>query len=107
VSREPCVIDIAIGKLGVRQGFKACLYVAMWGVAAEGIGHAPASPGEVAEYWGRSQATLYRGQVAFRKAFSPELTPERLWLLARKRVEGKVNEREAVSAVSSMRWVSP
>ena len=106
MSREMAVIDVAIRKLGVRKGFKACLYVAMWGIAAEGIGHAPVNPDEVADYWERSRATCYRGQVAFREAFAPEMTPERLWLLARKRVEGKVNEREAVSAVSSMKWVS-
>ena len=105
MSREMTVIDVAIRKLGVRKGFKACLYVAMWGIAAEAIGHAPASPGEVADYWERSQATLYRGQVAFREAFAPEMTPERLWSLARKRVDDKLNEREAVGAVSSMKWV--
>lgn len=106
MSREPAVIDIAIRKLGVRQGFKACLYVAMWGITAEAIGHAPVNPDEVADHWDRNRSTVYTYQAAFRRAFTPEMTPERMWSLARKRVEGKVNEREAVAAVSSMKWIA-
>jgi len=104
--KAPSLIEVAIRNIGVRKGFKACLYIAMWGMAAEAIGHAPVNPDEVAEWWKQSRSSCYRGQVAFREAFAPEMTPERLWSLARQRVEDKSNEREAVGAVSALEWVA-
>lgn len=72
------ILGVAIRNAGIRSGWKACTYLAVWGIGSERAGH-PLHTEEVPGATGWSRPKAFRLQAEFRQAFPGETTPERLW----------------------------
>jgi hypothetical protein len=99
---EQTLMSEAVRVVGPRQAWKACLYVASWGVATEEAGH-PVSADEYAVYWKESDSKVHQQSKAFRRAFR-ESSPERLWGQVRNRCASPTDIASAVEAVSASPW---
>lgn len=100
--QSPTIMEVALRHAGFRKGYRACMYLAQWGVAADALGSQPNSR-EVADWWAESRATAYRNEACFREAF-PGQSPADLWALV------SVSAGEAlevvVPAVAATGWAA-
>lgn len=96
------VMEVALRGAGFRRGWKACLYLAQWGIAADDVGRA-LNASEVSRWWEESTATTYRNEAAFKAAFPNEVSPERLWKLAHVRGSDLAS---VVPVIAATRWAA-
>lgn len=85
-------------KLGYRKGTKAAAFIVAWGIYADSLseGEVPTMDG-YQRYWKSNPAAAYRERAVFHDAFPDDLTPDRIWRLAREQVQSRRSVSVAVA----------
>jgi len=100
------LMQVAILNAGIRKGYRACLYLVLWGIASDAEKR-PMSANDLAKWWGDSRTITYKRQAIFREAFPGEETPERLWKVAQVVHADRSRQSEVMGQIVGTAWVAP
>lgn len=92
--------------VGVWRAAKVAGYMVCWGIYASQRPDERHTVAGCGEFWRRSEATMWREQREFRKAFPEEENPERIWVLAELKQQKNREKATAELLLQSRSWAS-
>lgn len=103
--KEETLLAYLTRTVGVWKAAKVGGYIAAWGIYAQNRPDERHTVEKCGEFWKRSNASMWRDQREFHKAFPNEENPERIWQLAAVQQQKNREKATADLLVVTRSWV--